>query len=147
MKNFLKVAVALAATFAVLCFSSCSDRIVPTGQLPAHALSFIEEFFPGNEISYVKAERELFHITYDVRLTDGTTIEFNDKGEWDNVDCQYRSVPSALVPESIADYVQNQFPGQPIVKIDKEPFGYEIELANDLELTFDKNGRLRHIDD
>ena len=57
MKSFLKVAVALAATFAVLCFSSCSDRIVPAGQLPAHALSFIEEFFPGNEISYAKAER------------------------------------------------------------------------------------------
>ena len=33
------------------------------------------------------------------------------------------------------------------VKIDKERYGYEIELGNDLELKFDKNGKLLNIDD
>lgn len=31
--------------------------------------------------------------------------------------------------------------------IDKEPFGTEIELDNDLELKYDKQGRLMNIDD
>ena len=34
-----------------------------------------------------------------------------------------------------------------IVKIDREPYGHEIELSGGLELKFDKNGKLLHIDD
>jgi hypothetical protein len=34
-----------------------------------------------------------------------------------------------------------------IVKIDREAFGYEIELSSDLELKFDKNGKMLEIDD
>ncbi len=52
-----------------------------------------------------------------------------------------------IILDAIAAYVQTNFPGPVIVKIDKELFGYEIELLNDLELKFDKNGRLVNIDD
>ena len=74
-------------------------------------------------------------------------MEFDRKGNWDNVDCQWESVPAALVPTEIATYVSTNFPGALIVKIDKERYGYEIELSNDLELKFNKSGKLFHIDD
>ena len=56
-------------------------------------------------------------------------------------------MPAALIPGAIADYVRQGFPGQEVVKIDLEPFGYEIELASGLELRFDKKGKLVNIDD
>jgi len=33
------------------------------------------------------------------------------------------------------------------VKIDKERYGYDIEISNDLELKFDRKGRLLEMDD
>ena len=33
------------------------------------------------------------------------------------------------------------------MKIDKDHFGYEIELLNGLELKFDKKGQLVNVDD
>lgn len=43
--------------------------------------------------------------------------------------------------------VQQQFPNMVITKIDKERHGYDIELGDELELKFNKNGKLLYIDD
>ena len=57
------------------------------------------------------------------------------------------AVPEALVPQAIAQYVASNFPDAVVTKIDKERFGYEIELSNDLELKFNKAGVLLSMDD
>ena len=137
----------MVALFASVSFVSCKDVIITADKLPATAQTFIKEYFPGSDISYVKKDKELTKTTYEVVLQDGTEIDFDSKGQWDKVDCKRAAVPAKLIPDAIATYVQTNFPGQAIVKIDKELFGYEIELLNDLELKFDKNGRLVHIDD
>ena len=121
--------------------------IITADKLPATAQTFIKEYFPGSDISYAKKDKELTKTTYEVVLQDGTEIDFDSKGQWDKIDCKRATVPAKLIPDAIATYVQTNFPGQAIVKIDKELFGYEIELQNDLELKFDKNGRLVNIDD
>ena len=125
---------------------SCSDRIIPSEKLPAAAQSFLKEYFPDSPISYVKKEADLTP-TYEVVLQNGTEIEFNKKGQWDNIDCKRLAVPAALIPAAISEYVNANFPGQSIVKIDRETYGHEIEMANGLELKFDKKGKLLHIDD
>ena len=147
MKSLLRIFVALAAMLASSTLVSCKDIIISPDKLPAAAQSFIKEYFPETAISYAKKDAELSKTTYEVTLQDGTEIDFNSKGEWDKVDCKRAAVPAALVPAFIAEYVQTSFPGQIIVKIDKERYGYEIELGNDLELKFDKNGNLLNIDD
>ncbi len=138
---------AIATLFSTISLVSCKNAVVPPDQLPESALSFIKEYFPEIAVSYVRKDAELTHTTYEVVLQDGTEIEFNAKGEWDNVDCNRSAVPAELVPEAIFNYVKDHFPGQAIVKIDKEPYGHEIELANDLELKFGKDGQLKNIDD
>jgi hypothetical protein len=108
--------------------------------------SGVKEYFPDSPISYVKKEADLTP-TYEVVLQNGTEIEFNKKGQWDNIDCKRLAVPAALIPAAISEYVNANFPGQSIVKIDRETYGHEIEMANGLELKFDKKGKLLHIDD
>lgn len=147
MRTFTKLFAAIAALFASASFVSCKDVIITADKLPATAQSFIKEYFPGSDISYAKKDKELTKTTYEVVLQDGTEIDFDSKGQWDKIDCKRATVPAKLIPDAIATYVQTNFPGQAIVKIDKELFGYEIELLNDLELKFDKNGRLVNIDD
>ncbi len=126
---------------------SCKDSIITADRLPDAARSFINEYFAENTISYIKKDRGLANISYEVVLQDGTEIEFDKSGNWDSIDCKRNAVPAGLVPDAISEYVQVNFPGQLIVKIDREAFGYEIELSSDLELKFDKNGKMLEIDD
>lgn len=126
---------------------SCKDSIITADRLPDAARSFINEYFAENTISYIKKDRGLANISYEVVLQDGTEIEFDKSGNWDSVDCKRNAVPAGLVPDAISEYVQVNFPGQLIVIIDREAFGYEIELSSDLELKFDKNGKMQEIDD
>ena len=138
---------------AVACFFMQSvsifagDMIIPTNQLPAAAKTFVKTNFPGQTISYAKLDREFTGTRYEVRLNNGVELDFDKNGTWDKVDCNYSAVPAKLVPASIANYVKANFAGASIVKIDKERYGYDIELSNDLELKFNKNGKLMSIDD
>ena len=83
----------------------------------------------------------------EVHLNNGVQLEFDKKGNWDKVDCQFNAVPAHLVPTVIANYVQTSYPGATVVKIDKERYGFKIELSNDLEMKFNKQGALFDIDD
>ncbi|MBQ4174977.1 MAG: PepSY-like domain-containing protein, partial [Prevotella sp.] len=84
---------------------------------------------------------------YEVMLNDGAKIDFDKRGNWDKVDCETYAVPAALIPASIAQYVKTNFPGTIIIKIDKERYGYDIELSNDIELKFNQSGALIGMDD
>ena len=123
------------------------DKIIPVEQLPASAKTFVKKYFPQATIEYATKDTEFMGTTYEVRLSDGTEVDFDKKGNWDNVDCKTKAVPASLVPAAIAQYVKAHYPNTVIVKIDKERGGYEIELSNDLDLKFNSKGKLIGIDD
>ena len=127
--------------------SFADDRIIPVEQLPAAAKTFVKQTFPKATISYASKDAEFSGTKYEARLADGTEIDFDSKGNWDKVDCYMQAVPASLIPAAIAQYVKANHPGALITKIDKERYGYEIELSNDLELKFNKKGQLFAIDD
>ena len=139
------VAVVSMVMLSVSCFAD--DKIIPVEQLPVAAKTFVNETFPNTTISYATKDVEFKGTKYEVRLADGTEIDFDKKGNWDKVDCQLKAVPAALIPAEISQFVKTNHPNTIIVKIDKERYGYDIELSNDLELKFNKKGQLIGIDD
>ena len=139
------VAIVSMVMQSVTCLAG--DMVIPAGQLPAAAQTFVKKNFPNTAISYVTKEMEFMGATYEARLADGTEIDFDKKGNWDKVDCQLKAVPAALIPAEISQFVKTNHPDAIIVKIDKERYGYDIELSNDLELKFNKKGQLIGIDD
>ena len=146
-----KTIIAFVAIAACLFFGTVlradRDRMIAPGQLPAAAQTFVKQYFPDQTISYATKDVDHMKTTYEVRLDDGTEIDFTSKGEWDKVDTKFKPVPAGLIPEAIASYVQANFPNVPIVKIDKERSGYDVELSNELELKFNNKGQLMYIDD
>lgn len=119
------------------------DTPIPVEKLPAAAKEFVQTNFPEAKIIYAEKDWN----SYECRLNDGTKIEINKKGSWKKVDRNLIAVPAALIPEPIQQYVTTNFPGCVVTKIDKERYGYDIELSNDIDLKFNYQGVLIGMDD
>ena len=137
-----KIKYLFLALMTMFAFASCSsdddDKVITLQDLPAQAQTFLTTHFSGLDATHVEQEGSTDSPTYSVRLSDNTEIDFDQQGQWTEVDCKTKAVPAAIIPQGIADYVAANYPDLTIVQIDKEPYGYEIELSNDLDLKFDQ---------
>ena len=113
--------------------------------------AFVKTYFPETEvIANIKDGLDC-----DVTLSDYTQIGFDGnlfgKLEWDDVDCSHASlsttVPAALVPVEIANYVSKIHGTQSITKISKDRRGWDIKLSNGIEIEFDKRFNVIDFDD
>lgn len=118
-----------------------------TQAVPEAVSAFVKQYFPNATITGVEIDNEHGGTEYDIYLSDGTQIDFDVNNQWDKVECHTNGVPAALVPQAIATYVKNNYQNLAITKINKEYHGYEIELANGLDLNFDKSGHFMGVDD
>ena len=132
---------------ALMCLISSSvmadDTPIPVEQLPEAAKTFVQTNFKGQKIVYAEKDWNSF----ECRLADGTKIEFTKKGAWKKIDRKAAAVPEAIVPAAIQEYVKANFEGCSVTKIDKERYGYDIELSNDVDLKFNFQGVLIGMDD
>lgn len=129
---------------------ACADNnkvTKDTGVLPAASRLFISEHFGDIAVSHIQIEKNLVLTdSYDVILTDGTNVEFNRKGEWKEVNRHNLPVPGAIIPETIQNYVRQNYPSAMIVAVDRDFREYEIDLDNGIELKFDLQGNLVDLD-
>ena len=132
---------------ALMCLMTSSimadDTPIPVEQLPEAAKVFVKDNFKGQKIIYAEKDWNSF----ECRLADGSKIEFNKKGTWKKIDRKAIAVPAGIVPETIMEYVKANFPGCDVTKIEKERYGYQIELSNDIDLRFNYQGVLIGMDD
>ena len=138
-----------AMASVVVCMSACAEKtqLVKFNELPQKAQTFIETYFNAADISFVKMEKDGLHNDYDVRMTDGTEIDFDHDGSLEQVDCQTKAVPAGIVPEKITTYVAEHFAGAFIVTYEIDRKELKVELNNSLDLEFDKQGNFLRIDD
>ncbi|MED9888214.1 MAG: PepSY-like domain-containing protein, partial [Segatella copri] len=83
---------------------------------------------------------------YDVVLQNGTKLEFDKKGNLTEIDCKQGKVPVKLIPQAIRNYLMENYPAQAVKKLEMNKNEYEVELANGLDLTFNKHFQLIDID-
>lgn len=145
----MKRMIIAAMACVVVCMSACAEKtqLVKFNELPQKAQTFIETYFNAADISFVKMEKDGLHNDYDVRMKDGTEIDFDHDGSLEQVDCQTKAVPAGIVPEKITTYVAEHFAGAFIVKYEIDRRELKVELNNSLDLEFDKQGNFLRIDD
>lgn len=126
------------SVFAALPFDKYS---INRNDLPEAAKEMLDEYFPKAKVSMIKVDRHLLKkADYDVKLTNGTKIEFSNKGKWTNVDCKKKSVPESLVPKAIRNSVAKKYAGEKIVRISRSSLYYTVGLSNDRNLKYDRLG-------
>jgi hypothetical protein len=147
MKTTMRFGILL--TIALLTFAGSAhaqSKTITSAQLPTTAREFIKKHFASEKIASVWEDRELLGTEYKVRFANGTEVEFDGKGSWDEIDGNHKAIPASVIPAGITAYVKSNYKGQAITKLDKKRSGYEVELANDVELEFDKTGKFVRID-
>lgn len=144
-----KILLFLVAIFSVGVFvaSADNDKLIDKSQLPEQAQQFINSHFAGVKLTYAKEECSIFFSSYEVKLADGTKLEFSGKGEWEEVDCRFGEVPAAIIPQAIKEYIDKNFAGEKVLMIERDRNDYEVKLSNRLELKFDKDFKIYDIDD
>lgn len=146
MKSKMWIALGLIMA-SILPAKADGDRMIDWEHLPAQAREFLTTHFEGKALSLAKEDRELFELRYEVVLVGGEKIEFSRSGVWEEVSCRYASIPSAIVPHEILSQVQRRYPEVAMTEISRERNRYEVQLANGMELIFDRQGRLIGWDD
>ncbi len=126
-----------------------NDKPITREQLPVAAQQFIEKYFAGSDVSYVKEETECMGMSksYEIIFTNGSKVEFDKDGDWTDVDCEFTRVPEGIVPPMIQSYVNQHYKESYVVEIDRDRRDYEVKLNNGLELKFDLKYNLIGIDD
>ena len=140
MKKFIVFLAAAIAGIGVL--SGCDEVKIKEKRLPETARTFIQKNFPHTNILGAEKEREDGVKQYNVRLADGTEIEFDEDGVWTSVDCQLSQVPDGIVPAQILSHLQTYVPGgTKVFSIEKKWGGYEIGIQDGRDLIYDADGQ------
>ncbi len=149
-----KITLSLIAAFIVsaLAFNSIAREVaVDIKSIPAKAQNFIAQNFADKKVVSIVKDSEILDTEYNVFFSDMTSIKFTSKGEWKEVSGNKKCIPTGFIPATIANYVTENYSGICITKIetDKElfDFQYKIELANGIDMIFDKNGAFIGFDD
>lgn len=143
MKKVWMMAVCL---FLGVAAAKADERPILATELPKEAQSFLKKHFPKEKEMLAYVDNGRWATTYEVKFGN-TEIEFTSEGEWKEVECKYSAVPEAIVPKNVAASAGEHFSGVSIVKIERDRRGYELKLANGVEMKFDTKGNLVSIED
>lgn len=135
-----------AASLFVLQSCDKEDVRLDSNELPSAAQTFITTNYPDETVTYCEKDYDDWSYVYDVQLSDGTRIEFDKKGEWQEIENRVEGVKESVVPAPIWAYVTTNYTELFIVDIEKDYRGYDVELNNDLDLDFDPEGNFVRID-
>ena len=137
----------LFMAFALSLDASTDGRIVGFDRLPQNAQQIIIQHFSKDNVLMVEMDRDGLRTEFEVRLKDGTEIDFDGDGNLKKIDCQERRGPDALVPAEVLAYVNGSYPEAFITEWGRDDGRWKAELNNGLDLMFNRKYQFVGIDD
>ena len=145
MKRFW-IALLGAGLFATAAFAGGDEVPVRMHELPDAAKTLVKKYFHDIEVVSATMEKGVAP-SYEVKLADGTKIDFDARGEWTDVERPGGVVPDGLIPQPILKFVAANYPGRHVRGVERDGRNHEITLDNGLELKFNRRFRLVETDD
>ncbi len=143
MKRIVILAIAVFAFSAIV---SGREKPVTFDQLPAAAKTYINTNFSGDKVVLAIVDDDLIRPDYEVRLSSGVELKFNNSGALEKVASRER-ISSALIPKTIREYVAVHYPSAGYRQLEIGRRTYEVTLTNGLELTFNSFFQVVEVDD
>lgn len=138
----MKKIIIIAVMFLGFTISANAQKKIEVTELPKPAQDFLKKHFNNREIDVVKKDAEHGEKGYEVKLKDGTEIEFWKDGSYREVDGGKKPIPTAFIPALVKDYVSKNHPNEKITHIDYGHKDLDVDLTNNIDLEFTKEGKI-----
>lgn len=129
-----------------LTITHAQRKKISVSELPEKSKVFLAEHFPNMAIHHVSRDPEYGEKGYEVRLADGTEVEFWKDGSWREVDGHKKPIPTAYISAEILEYVKTNYPNEKITHVDLGHKYIDVDLTNRIDLDFEQNGKIRKAD-
>ncbi|MFD2597509.1 PepSY-like domain-containing protein [Sphingobacterium corticis] len=123
--------------------SYAQKKAVSVAELPSKAKDFLMEHYERVQVSSVTSEIKSWFAkdAFQVKLRDGKSIEFDELGNWKELDGKRAALPLAIVPEKVRIYLARSFPKNFVVRMRRDDDKYLVAISNGLELEFNRKGK------
>jgi len=138
MKNKIILAVSL---FGFI-ISANAQKKIEVSELPQPAQEFLKKHFSNTTVDIAKKDAEHGEKGYEVKLKDGTEVEFWKDGSYREVDGDDKPIPTDFIPQTVKDYVAKNHPNEKITHIDYGHKDLDVDLTNKIDLEFTKEGKI-----
>lgn len=125
----MKKIILTSAVIALL--ASCNSKPASHEQIDA----LVNELYPDMKM-VMETENDG---EYEIHLMGDVEIDCDRNGQWTSVE-DPGGVPVSIVPTRAKQYVDSVYKGRTIVKIEREDFGYKLQLYGKIKLQFDHEG-------
>lgn len=127
MKKLLFLGAITASLFA--------DSLINPSELPQNIKDFIKTHYANENI--LKAEKDWD--SYEIKLNNGTELDFTKSGELKEIDAKYSPIPDTILPELTKAAKESQ-KGANLMEIEKEWNGYKLKFSNNYKVYIDSKG-------
>ena len=138
----MKTKIIIAVLLLGFVISAKAQKKIKTTELPKPAQEFLEKHFSYTTVEVAKKDAEHGEKGYEVKLKDGTEVEFWKDGSYREVDGDDKPIPTEFIPASVKDYVAKNYPNEKITHIDYGHKDLDVDLTNDIDLEFTKEGKI-----
>lgn len=132
----------LAVTLLILTISVNAQKKIEVTELPKDAQEFLKTHFSHTSVEKVQKDPEHGEKGYEVKLKDGTEVEFWKDGSYREVDGGDMPIPTDFIPNNIKAYVAKNHPSERITHIDYGHKDLDVDLTNKIDLEFTKDGKI-----
>lgn len=145
MKKLMMVVIFLTGALFTFSATKSSEKPIPFEKLPKMAQEFIHTHFKG--VNVVKCEVESPWTQFDVRMANGYDLEFDRSGNWTEIENEKGGISSSILsvlPQRTYSYLQSNYSGISVEKIERKKKGFKVTLntrPEETELYFSNDGR------
>lgn len=137
----MKTKITIVAILLGFVISAHAQKKIEVNELPKPAQEFLKKYFGHTTVDIAKKDAEHGEKGYEVKLKDGTEVEFWKDGSYREVDGDDKPIPTDFIPKSIKDYVAKNYPNEKITHIDYGHKDLDVDLTNKIDLEFTKEGK------
>ncbi|OXA99006.1 hypothetical protein B0A75_12155 [Flavobacterium oncorhynchi] len=138
----MKAKIFLAIALLILTISASAQKKIEVTELPKPAQEFLKKHFSDTAVVSAKKDAEHGEKGFEVKLKDGTEVEFWKDGSYREVDGGDNPIPTAFIPDNIKAYVAKNHPNEKITHIDYGHKDLDVDLTNKIDLEFTKDGKI-----
>lgn len=137
----MKKKITIVALLLGFVISANAQKKIEVTELPKPAQEFLKKYFSHTTVDIAKKDAEHGEKGFEVKLKDGTEVEFWKDGSYREVDGDDKPIPTGYIDPSIKDYVAKNYLKEKITHIDYGHKDVDVDLTNKIDLEFTKDGK------